>query len=105
MYLHDSCADFRIVLRGNLVGPFVLEVERAWTTAKSTLDGKTLLIDTAGLTRADASGIGLLRRMQQSGAHVDRALYCDNGGAVVAGAGSAHDRRTRLSRLLRFLRR
>ena len=63
MYQHDRHESFRIVLRGGLAGACVQELEHAWITAQSSLDGKKLLIDISGVTQADAFGIGLLRRM------------------------------------------
>ena len=70
MYLHDSPAAFRFVLHGELVAGRVLELEHAWTTSKSILAGKELVVDVSGLTRTDAAGIELLSEMRQWGARL-----------------------------------
>lgn len=74
MYQHDSAAMFRFVLRGELTRDHVRELECAWTTAKSILDGKELAVDISGITNADPSGIDLLSRMRESGARLTAAL-------------------------------
>ena len=68
MYLHDSATAFRFVLRGELCGPAVQELQQAWTTAQSILDGKESVVDVSGLTAADQAGLDLLLRFKQSGA-------------------------------------
>jgi len=74
MYQHDSATLFRFVLRGDLAGAVVQELEHAWTTAKSILDGKELAVDVSGITNADESGVALLSRMRESGARLTAAL-------------------------------
>jgi hypothetical protein len=65
--LHDSPRLFRLVLRGSLEGPWVRELEGAWTTATSILTAKDVIVDLSGLTGADEEGIRLLTRMAESG--------------------------------------
>jgi ABC-type transporter Mla MlaB component len=74
IYQHDTATVFRFVLRGELGGDAVLDLEHAWTTAKSILDGKELVVDVSGIANADASGIDLLSRMRESGARLSAAL-------------------------------
>lgn len=83
LYQHDGSKSYRIVLRGELSGPWVQELESVWTTAKSILGGKTLLVDASGMTRADTSGIALLRRMEQSGAQIRPMLFCEYSNAAL----------------------
>jgi hypothetical protein len=74
IYLHDSANTFQFVLRGALAGSCVLDLEQAWTTARSILDGKELVVDLSGTTDADESGVNLLSRMRASGARLTVAL-------------------------------
>lgn len=70
IYQHDSATMFRFVLRGELTGEAVKQLQNAWTTAKSILAGKILHIDLSGLTHADLPGVNLLSRMRESGARL-----------------------------------
>jgi hypothetical protein len=72
MYLHDSSEMFCFVLRGDLAGVFVRELESAWTTARSILGARNLIVDISGLTDTDESGRELLNRLHQSGARLIR---------------------------------
>lgn len=74
MYQHDRAKAFQFVLHGDLVGERVQELEHAWTTAKSILKGKELVIDVSGITYADKVGVDLLARMRDSGARLTAAL-------------------------------
>lgn len=74
MYQHDSPTTYRFVLRGELAGERVQDLEQAWNTAKSILDGKELVVDVSGITDADHSGVGFLARMRESGARLTAAL-------------------------------
>lgn len=73
IYLHDSASSFRIVLRGDLAGPDVRELESVWTTGKSILNGRELLVDVTELEKADHSGADLLSRMRSAGALLVKA--------------------------------
>lgn len=79
IYLHDSAARFRFVLRGDLTGGQVPELEQAWTTAKSILKGRDVEVDVSGLTNADRLGLQLLSRMRDSGARLTPALPLESG--------------------------
>ena len=74
IYLHDRPAMFNVVLRGELAGGSVRELELAWRTANSTLHGRDLVVDIGGLVDADPAGRELLFHMQQSGASIVPAL-------------------------------
>ena len=74
IYQHDSAAMFRFVLRGDLRGDRVPELEHAWTTAKSILNGRDLLVDVSGVADADEFGVDLLFRMRDSGARLTAPL-------------------------------
>jgi ABC-type transporter Mla MlaB component len=74
MYQHDSATMFQFVLRGELIGDRVQDLEHAWNTAKSILAGKELVVDISGITNADPSGVDLLSRMRESGARLTAAL-------------------------------
>jgi anti-anti-sigma regulatory factor len=62
------------VLSGELTGQQVQDLEQAWITAQSILNGKELVVDVSGLTRADEFGVDLLTRMRGSGARLTAAL-------------------------------
>lgn len=74
LYQHDSATMFQLVIRGELAGESVSSLEHAWTTAKSILAGKELVVDVSGITNADPSGFDLLSRMRESGARLTAAL-------------------------------
>ena len=70
MYQHDSPEAFRFVLRSDLRGDDVQELEHAWATAQSILRTKDLLVDISGVKDADAAGMELLSRMRAAGARL-----------------------------------
>ena len=74
MYLNDSAKTFEFVLRGELTDDAVENLEHAWITATSILNGKEVLVEVSALTAADAEGIELLYRMTGSGARLRAAL-------------------------------
>jgi ABC-type transporter Mla MlaB component len=68
MYQHDGATMFRFVLRGELAGDRVRDLEHAWITAKSILSQKQLVVDVSGVSNADPRGIELLSRLREAGA-------------------------------------
>jgi hypothetical protein len=74
LYQHDSAAMFRFVVRGDLTGGRALELEKAWATANSILNGRDLVVDISGITKTDEFGVDLLSRMRDSGAHLTAPL-------------------------------
>ena len=53
MYMHDGAGELRFVLRGELTGDPVRNLEHAWNTARSVLGGRQPLVDISGVKRAD----------------------------------------------------
>jgi hypothetical protein len=70
IYQHDSSDTLQFVLSGALTGMPVSYLEHSWITASSTLGGRALVVDVAGLREADAEGLALLSRMCSCGAKV-----------------------------------
>ena len=70
LYQHDGAAAFRFVLRGELSGDAVRDLEQAWNTAQSIARRKEFVVDISGVTNTDASGAALLLRLRESGARV-----------------------------------
>jgi ABC-type transporter Mla MlaB component len=106
MYQHDSAASFRFTLSGELAGEVVRELEYAWTTAQSILNGKELVVDVSGISYADPLGLGLLSRMRESGARLAAASPAESEELVRFWglAPPAPKRRTGIHKALRFLR-
>jgi hypothetical protein len=69
-FQHDGAATFRFVLIGRLYGRYTEDLEHAWTTARSVINGKELVVDVSSVTGMDAAGSDLLSRMRNSGARV-----------------------------------
>ena len=59
MYQHDSPNSFRFVLRGDLTDAGVQQLQFAWETAKSILNGKELIIEVSGLRKSGSCRNGL----------------------------------------------
>jgi len=57
MYQHDSARMFRFVLRGELSGSAVTDLEQAWRTSASILKHKELVVDVSEVVNADATGL------------------------------------------------
>jgi ABC-type transporter Mla MlaB component len=83
MYQHDSPARFEFVLRGDLTGEPITDLEHAWNTAKSILGDRVLVVDISGVKMADAHAIALLSRMRESGAYLTGALPPDSPAAAL----------------------
>ncbi|HZT29827.1 MAG TPA: hypothetical protein VFA33_08090 [Bryobacteraceae bacterium] len=81
-YLHDSASLFQFQLKGRLEGRWVEELEHAWRTAQSVMEGKELVVDITEMTAADGAGMALLERMRASGARLAPEA------AVIRSAGS-----------------
>jgi anti-anti-sigma regulatory factor len=58
---NDNTIGFTLV--GRLAGPWVTELERAWTDVAARLEGKKLSLDVRDLTYSDAAGKRVLREM------------------------------------------
>lgn len=55
-------------LEGRLVGPWVGELERSWTSAMSGRADRSLLVDLSAVTFVDEQGKDLLKRLHSNGA-------------------------------------
>lgn len=78
VYQHDGPAVFRFEVTGLLDGPVVEELEHAWITAASVLQGKDLVLDISELAGADDAGIRLLVRMKEAGARIIPPAWHDS---------------------------
>ena len=54
-------------LEGQLIGPWVQDVEQCWRKAFATLGGRTVKVDLSAVSFMDASGSALLSRMHEAG--------------------------------------
>jgi outer membrane protein TolC len=63
--IQESAQSSTFKLEGKLTGPWVRELEQAWTSATA---GRALVIDLADVTFIDCAGKTLLARMHESGA-------------------------------------
>ena len=70
IYQHDSARMLEFVLRGELAGSPVQNLEHAWAAAASTLGKRELAVDLSAVTGADRHGTELLSRMRESGARL-----------------------------------
>lgn len=66
--VHENETLCRLELAGRLVGPWVVETDRAWRS--SSCSGKQIEIDVRGLTAIDDSGRELLAAMHAAGARL-----------------------------------
>src|SRR5713226_720564 len=69
-YLHDGSGEFRIQLAGHLSQGNARDLEEAWRTASSTIDGKCLIVDLSHVTSIDVSGRELLDKWHTQGARL-----------------------------------
>src|SRR5258708_27601993 len=69
-YLHDGSGEFRIQLAGHLSQANARDLEEAWRTASSTIDGKCLIVDLSHVTSIDVSSRELLDEWHTQGARL-----------------------------------
>jgi anti-anti-sigma regulatory factor len=67
-YLHDGSEAFRIELAGHLSHHGARDLQQAWRTAASVMNGKSLIVDLTGVTSIDTSGRELLVQWHADGA-------------------------------------
>src|SRR5258708_8458834 len=72
-YLHDGSGEFRIQIAGHLSQSNARDLEEAWRTASSTIDGKCLIVDLSHVTSIDVSSRELLDKW-----HTQRARLVFN---------------------------
>src|SRR5258708_11569101 len=66
--MHDSSAEFRFQLSGDLSGDGVRDVEQAWRTASSTIGQRRFVVDVTNLTGIDDEGRELIEKWRRTGA-------------------------------------
>jgi len=65
--IQESPKAVTLILEGRLTGPWIGEVERAWSAAADTTSGRNLVVDLTGVTFVEAEGKRLLRRIFKRG--------------------------------------
>jgi ABC-type transporter Mla MlaB component len=60
-------------LEGSIKGPWVDELQRAWSASLKALPGRPVKVDLAGVSFIDAEGRELLFRMKKAGAILQAA--------------------------------
>jgi anti-anti-sigma regulatory factor len=64
--VHDEPEKLIMKLEGKMVGAWVSECRRAWTTLSSSVSTGKLALDLRGLTFVDESGLDLLREIYRA---------------------------------------
>ena len=70
-YLHDGSTSFRIQLLGTLTEADLPELSGCWRTARSSVAGRRLVIDSTGFERLDEAGRSWLEEMIAEGAMIE----------------------------------
>jgi anti-anti-sigma regulatory factor len=65
--IQESPKAVTLILEGRLTGPWIGEVERAWSAAADTTSDRKLVVDLAGVTFVEEEGKKLLRRIFERG--------------------------------------
>ena len=65
--IQESPKAVTLILEGRLTGPWIGEVERAWSAAVDTTSDRKLVVDLAGITFVEEEGKKLLRRIFKRG--------------------------------------
>jgi hypothetical protein len=66
--MHDSSAEFRFQLSGDLSEDGVRDVEQAWRTVSSTIGQRRFVVDVTDLTGIDDDGRELVQKWHRIGA-------------------------------------
>jgi len=69
-YIHDQSEALRLAINGDLSGPGVVSLDRAWRTGSSVLCGRALIIDLVSVCDADEYGRNLLLAWHRIGAQI-----------------------------------
>ncbi len=102
-YIHDSVPACRLQLIGELTEAQVPELNGCWSTARTTLGNRKLVLDVRGLKTADEAGRQWLVAMADEGATYVPESYLRGG--LGSQAGTPDGPRTRpFGRLLSILR-
>jgi ABC-type transporter Mla MlaB component len=67
-YMHDGTTAFSFELAGTLSEDSARELQQAWRTALSRIDGRSLIVDLSYVTSIDVAGQRLLRGWHDRGA-------------------------------------
>lgn len=67
-YIHDSCAELRLKLIGEMTEADIAELKGCWRTAKTTLAKRKLVLDLRSLRMIDESARDWLAEMSRAGA-------------------------------------
>lgn len=70
-YLHDGSKAFRIQLIGTLSESHIPELSGCWQTARSSVTGRAIVVDSAGLKSLDDAGRTWLEEMIAEGAIIE----------------------------------
>lgn len=70
-YLHDGATSFRIQLLGSLSSADLPELSGCWRTARSSVVGRRLVIDSTSLEGLDEAGRSWLEEMIAEGAVIE----------------------------------
>jgi hypothetical protein len=105
IYQHDSPTTFQIVLKGDLGEAAAQRVAWAWTTARSILAGKDLVVDVSAVTAVYPVGLELLLRMREHGAQIAAAhpLQCAELSDLLDRPAPVRMRNRPIRRALRFI--
>lgn len=78
-YIHDGIGVLRLQLLGELAHADVAELSGCWSTAKTTLGSRKLVLDLRGLNAADDAGRRWLLSMASEGASYLPDTFLGNG--------------------------
>jgi hypothetical protein len=67
-YIHDSCAELRLKLIGELTHADIAELNGCWSTARTTLANRKLVLDLRSLKTVDEPARDWLAAMSEQGA-------------------------------------
>jgi len=65
--IHDKAPETSFVIEGNLVGPWVKELEKCWVSALAAEPSRAMAVNLAAVTFIDHQGRELLTRMRRLG--------------------------------------
>ena len=63
--VRESPEAVTLILEGRLAGPWIWEVERAWSAITTKIRGLHLVVDLSGVSFIEAEGKTLLRRISE----------------------------------------
>ena len=65
--IHDTKDAVILSLEGELIGPWVQEVEQCWRKVFASLGDRSVHVDLSAVSFVDTAGGALLHRMQEAG--------------------------------------